>query len=89
MDARRLEGLIRAAIPGAEVEAIDVQGGDHFELTVVSDRFEKASLGARHRMIYAALGDAMQGPIHAVTIRALTPAELASERAAVVEIQRS
>ena len=75
MEASRLEAMIRDAIPGAEVEAIDLQGGDHFEVVVVSERFQGASMVARHRMVYAALGDAMKGPVHALTIRALTPAE--------------
>jgi len=67
--------MIRDAIPGAEVKAVDLQGGDHFEMIVVSKRFEGASLVDRHRAVYAALGDAMKGPVHALTIRALTPAE--------------
>lgn len=75
MEASRLEAMILRAIPGAEVEAVDVQGGDHFEVTVISDRFHGASLLDRHRMVYAALGDAMQGAVHALTIRALTTAE--------------
>lgn len=75
MEASRLEAMIRDAIPEAEVEAVDLQGGDHFEVTVVSDRFQGQSMLARHRMVYAALGDAMQGPVHAMTIRALTTAE--------------
>lgn len=89
MDAQRLESLVSEAIPGARVEALDLQGGDHYELTVVSERFDNASLVARHRMIYAALGEAMRGDIHALTIRALTPAELERERAGAVEIERS
>jgi len=89
MDARRLESLIREAIPGAQVEARDLQGGDHFEVIVVSDAFENAGLLARHRQVYAALGDAMQGAIHALTIRALTPTELARERAESSNAERS
>jgi stress-induced morphogen len=75
MEASRLEAMIRDAIPDAQVQAVDLQGGDHFEVVVVSDRFQGASMVARHRMVYAALGDAMKGPVHALTIRALTPAE--------------
>ena len=75
MEASRLEAMIRDAIPDAQVQAVDLQGGDHFEVVVVSDRFQGATMVARHRMVYAALGDAMKGPVHALTIRALTPAE--------------
>ena len=81
--------MIREAIPGAEVEARDLQGGDHFEVIVVSDAFENTSLLARHRKVYAALGDAMQGAIHALTIRALTRGELERERAGSAGVQRS
>jgi stress-induced morphogen len=75
MESSRIEDMIRRALPDAEVDAVDLQGGDHFEVTVVTDRFQGASLLARHRMVYAALGDAMQGPVHALTIRAWTRAE--------------
>lgn len=50
-------------------------GGGHFSITVVAASFEGKSSVARHRMIYAALGDAMQTDIHALSIRALTPEE--------------
>jgi len=74
MDTTALEQLIGNAIPGADVRAVDLQGsGDHFEVTVVSPDFEGRSLVQRHRMVYEAIGDAMSGPIHAMTIKALTP----------------
>jgi len=73
MDVKILEGLITKAIPDADVRAVDLQGGDHFEVTVVSPAFEGCTLIQRHRMVYSALGDAMSGPIHAMTITALTP----------------
>jgi len=50
-------------------------GGGHFRLLIVSDCFAGLGTLARHRMIYAALGDMMQGPIHALAIRACTAAE--------------
>ncbi|MDX5364000.1 MAG: BolA family transcriptional regulator [Pseudazoarcus pumilus] len=50
-------------------------GGGHFRLRMVSDCFRGHGTLARHRMIYAALGDMMQGPIHALAIKALTADE--------------
>jgi stress-induced morphogen len=74
MDKAVLEQLISDSIPDSDVCAVDLQGtGDHFEVTVVSPGFEGRSLVQRHRMIYEAIGEAMRGPIHAMTIKALTP----------------
>lgn len=50
-------------------------GGGHFLINIVSDAFQDKSLIQRHRLIYAALGDAMQSEIHALSIKAYTPAE--------------
>ncbi len=53
-------------------------GRGHFNVIVVSAAFVgKASL-ARHRAVYAALGDMMQTDIHALSIKALTPEEQAA-----------
>ena len=51
-------------------------GGGHFNLTIVSNIFDGKGLLQRHRMVYDALGSAMQTDIHALTIKALTPEEL-------------
>ena len=48
-------------------------GGGHFRVTVVSSRFAGQSAMARHRLVYQALGDLMQGEIHAMSIVAKTP----------------
>ncbi|PPR19071.1 MAG: hypothetical protein CFH43_00354, partial [Proteobacteria bacterium] len=37
--------------------------------------FEGQNRIARHRMVYAALGDAFSGPIHALQMSTLTPSE--------------
>jgi BolA family transcriptional regulator, general stress-responsive regulator len=50
-------------------------GGGHFYLTIVSDAFNGKATLARHRMIYAALGDMMQREIHALSIKAYTASE--------------
>ena len=50
-------------------------GGGHYQLTIVSEAFAGQSLIKRHRLIYGALGDAMESEIHAISIRAFTPEE--------------
>lgn len=52
-------------------------GGGHFKVTIVTDAFAGRTALQRHRMIYDALGEAMESEIHAITIQAQTPAEAA------------
>ncbi len=52
------------------------QGGSHFSLTIVSDRFAGLSTVQRHRKVYEALGFLMKREVHALAIRALAPDEL-------------
>jgi sulfur transfer protein SufE/stress-induced morphogen len=47
----------------------------HFELDIVADAFDGLSLVQRHKLIYMILGDVMP-QIHALQIRAKTPAEV-------------
>ncbi len=53
-------------------------GAGHFTVEIVSDAFRDKPLIQRHRMIYEALGDAMNIEIHALSIKASTPAEAGS-----------
>jgi BolA protein len=50
-------------------------GNTHWKLTIVSAVFSGSTTVARHRMIYQALGDLMQNPIHALSITARAPDE--------------
>ena len=50
-------------------------GGSHWRLTIVSPRFAGKPVVARHRMVYDALGELMQDPIHALAITARAPEE--------------
>lgn len=52
------------------------EGGGHFHLTIVSERFSGEPPLARHRMVYEALGDLMKTDIHAVSIKAFAPEEI-------------
>jgi BolA protein len=53
-------------------------GGGHYFLTIVSEEFTGLATLARHRKIYALLGDMMQNQIHALSIKAHTPEEFLS-----------
>jgi acid stress-induced BolA-like protein IbaG/YrbA len=73
MQADELKKIIEDGIPSAEVA---VQGdGDHFEATIVSEAFAGKSMVQQHQMVYAALGDLMQGAVHALSFRTFTPQE--------------
>jgi BolA family transcriptional regulator, general stress-responsive regulator len=50
-------------------------GGTHWRLTIVAPAFSGQPTLARHRMVYQALGDLMQHPIHALAITARAPEE--------------
>jgi BolA protein len=50
-------------------------GNTHWSVAIVSHAFEGKPTIARHRMVYAALGELMNNPIHALQIRALAPGE--------------
>jgi acid stress-induced BolA-like protein IbaG/YrbA len=77
MDSLTVQSLIQRAMPEARVE---VQGTDgvHFEAQVVSPAFAGKLPLARHRLVYAALGELMGNEIHALSLRTLTPEEAAS-----------
>lgn len=50
-------------------------GQTHWRLSIVSPRFAGQTTVARHRMVYAALGELMQHTIHALAITARSPEE--------------
>lgn len=52
-------------------------GRGHFRVDIVSRAFEAMSPIARHRAVYAAVGSLMTTDIHALSIRARTPDEVA------------
>ena len=76
-----IEQRLRSALAVDSIEIVDeshlhvghpgaASGGGHFQVTIVADNFDGLSTLARHRLIYDALGDAMQTEIHALSIKA-------------------
>ena len=71
-----IEASIRA---GLACERVEVMGdGQHFQALVVSGAFAGKSRIQRHQMVYAALGGRMREEVHALSMRTLTPDELAA-----------
>jgi len=52
-------------------------GGGHFRLEIIAPEFKGLNLVARHRAIYSALHRHIPKEIHALTISALSPDEVA------------
>jgi BolA protein len=51
------------------------QGETHFQVRIVSAAFDGLSRVARQRLVHAALKDELAGPVHALSLSALTPDE--------------
>lgn len=67
-----LRALLESAFPdAAELDVADrTGGGDHFQVTVVSPRFDGLSLVDQHRLVYDALAEPLaDGTIHELRIK--------------------
>ena len=72
MAAERLESLLRDAFPDAGVLTVEDRtgGGDHFQVTVTSPRFDGLSLLDQHRLVNEALAVPLaDGTIHELRIK--------------------
>ncbi len=77
MENAKVEELIRAGMPGADVTVTG--DGRHFEATVVSAGFVGKSLIQKHRMVMATVKEQIASDeLHALSIKALTPEEMTS-----------
>jgi stress-induced morphogen len=67
-----LEALLRDSFPDADELAVEDRtgGGDHFQVTIASGRFEGLSLVEQHRLVYEALSAPLaDGSIHELRIK--------------------
>ena len=64
-----IKSRLLAAFPDARLELTDLTGtSDHFQAVIVTRAFEGKSRVEQHQMVYAALGELMNGPIHALAL---------------------
>ena len=76
MDISEVRELVLAAFPESEVD-VELAGG-HYTVSVISEAFDGVRSVARQQRVYAPLASAIaSGHMHAVNIRAMTPAEAA------------
>ncbi|HJK91097.1 MAG TPA: BolA family transcriptional regulator [Polyangiaceae bacterium LLY-WYZ-15_(1-7)] len=70
-----IEERIREGVGGvSHLEVKDLTGTkDHYEAVIVSEAFEGKSRVDQQRMVFSALGELMDGPIHALTFKTYTP----------------
>ena len=74
-----IESKIQESLPDAQVQLTDLTGAtDHWNAVIVSAAFEGKTPIERHRLVFDALAEEMKGPIHALTLRTLTPAQAGS-----------
>lgn len=76
MTPEQIVAAVERDLPGAIVRLEDLTGGkDHWSAVVISDAFEGKPSIKRHRLVYAALGDAVGGAIHALALETWTYSE--------------
>lgn len=87
--ASTIEAKLRAALSPARLDIVDESamhaghagaraGGEtHFRVEVVAQAFAGKSRLERQRLVYGVLADELAGPVHALSVRALTPSESA------------
>ena len=72
MNEDRLRPLLEQAFPDASELSVEDRtgGGDHFQVTVASPRFDGLPLLEQHRLVNAALAEPLRdGTIHELRIR--------------------
>ncbi|HVQ10162.1 MAG TPA: BolA/IbaG family iron-sulfur metabolism protein [Allosphingosinicella sp.] len=74
MAAAQIESLIRAGIPDARVEIVDLAGdGDHYEARVTSESFRGQPRVRQHQRVYQSLGGRMGNELHALKLSTAIP----------------
>jgi len=77
MTPEQIKELIESHLSGCSA-TVRSDDNTHFEAEVITSEFAGKRPLQRHQMVYAALGDRMGGEIHALSIQALTPEEVAT-----------
>ncbi len=74
MNPAEIEGMIKQAIPDAEVRIEDLRGdGDHYAAYITSSVFKGKTRVQQHQMVYQALQGRMGNELHALALQTSAP----------------
>lgn len=77
MERDAITALLRAALPDAKIEMIDLAGdNNHWKAVIESEQFRGKSRVAQHQLVYAALKgkmDGANGELHALALETRAP----------------
>lgn len=77
MEGEEIAAMITDALPGAQVEMIDLAGdNNHWKAVIVSSAFEGLNRVKQHQLVYAALKgkmDGAEGELHALALETRAP----------------
>ncbi|MFO1153394.1 MAG: BolA family protein [Rhodospirillales bacterium] len=85
--AERIQRKLTDALAPSRLELLDEshrhaghagarpEGETHFSVAIVSDAFTGLTRIERHRLVHQLLADELAGPVHALSLKMLTPAE--------------
>ena len=81
VEAEVLEERIRQGVGDvSHIVVKDLTGTkDHWEALVVSEAFAGKSPIEQHQVVYAALGELMAGPVHALALKTYSPESWAKQ----------
>ena len=81
VETEELEERIRRGVENvSHLVVTDLTGTkDHWEALVVSEAFNGKNRVEQHQMVYAALGELMAGPVHALALKTYSPESWAKQ----------
>ncbi|QQR89703.1 MAG: BolA family transcriptional regulator [Myxococcales bacterium] len=86
VEASIIEERLREAFPEAVHIAIEDLTGtkDHYSAMIAAPEFENKNRIEQHKLVYAALGELMDGAIHALSLQTFTPGGWAARGQSII-----
>ncbi|MDD9898233.1 MAG: BolA/IbaG family iron-sulfur metabolism protein [Candidatus Melainabacteria bacterium] len=77
LEAQDIENILRDSLAIESVQAIDLKGGNHWQINIISSDFEGLSRVKREQLVQRSLKDLLANEsIHALVVKANTKDEI-------------